>query len=215
MKTTVCFDLDGTVLASQKGIYHSVRYALGALSLPIPDDHALRAFLGPPLHEGFAQVCHVPPEQLEDAIRLYRDCYRQGGMFEADIYEGIAQMVRTLREQGKRCLITTSKPQLFAQRILAHFGVDRLFDGIYGSELDQSRSRKSEVIRYAMEKQHFTPQEAVLVGDRHYDVDGAKEVGMDCVGVLYGYGDETELRKAGATYIVADTQALLELLLSL
>ncbi len=215
MKTTVWVDLDGTVLASARGIYRSVCYALNALSLPVPDDRALRPFLGPPLQDGFVQVCHVPQELVEDAIRLYREYYRAGGMFEADIYEGIPQVLRTLREQGKRCVITTSKPQLFARRILAHFGVDMLFDGIYGSELDHSRSCKAEVIRYAMEKQHFTAAQAVLVGDRHYDADGAREVGMDCVGVLYGYGDETELRTAGADYIAADTASLLTLLLSL
>ncbi|MBQ9414174.1 MAG: HAD hydrolase-like protein [Clostridia bacterium] len=215
MKTTICFDLDGTVLDSKPGVFHSVTIALDELSFPRPSDKELMAFLGPPLQDGFANVCHVPPDRVADAIRSYRAYYSTEGMFEASIFEGIPELLQQLRKVGKQTVVTTSKPQVFARRILERFGVAPLFDGIYGSELDNTRSRKSEVLRYAMQQMSFSVEDAVLIGDRVFDVQGAKEVGMDIVGILYGYGTREELQVAGADCIVEDMPALYDLLKTL
>ncbi len=203
MKTTVCFDLDGTVLASKKGVFRSIRYALNGLHLPVPGEEELMSFLGPPLDEGLRQVCHVPDNRLSEAIRLYREYYSETGCFEAEIYEGIPQAMQELRASGRKCIITTSKPEVFSRKILAHFGIDTLFDGIYGSNLDNTRSRKSEVLLYAMRRQNAEISRSVLIGDRCYDAAGAREIGMACVGVLYGYGSREELLGAGVVGTVA------------
>ena len=215
MKKAILFDLDGTVLASKEGVFNSVSHALTKLSLPMPSEAELMAFLGPPIQEGFARVCRVPHDLVDEAIRCYREYYNGGGKFEAEIYKGIADLLNVLRNNGKRCYITTSKPQVFAREILEHFDMADAFDGIYGSELDGTRGEKADVLRYCLAQQGLSAQDAVLVGDRYFDVNGAKEVGMDCIGILYGYGEEEELRAAGATYIAADTTALQKLLLTL
>ncbi len=215
MKSIVCFDLDGTVLASQKGVFRSVAYAMKGLGMPVPSDCELMAFLGPPLQVGLTEVCHVPASRLDEAIRLYRTYYRETGMFEAEIYEGIPWAVRTLRENGRKCVITTSKPEAFSRVILKHFGADTLFDGIYGSLLDNTRSRKSEVLAYALRQNEADAEKSVLIGDRFYDALGAQEIGMDCVGVLYGYGSREELEHAGVMHCVETAAQLPEYLMSL
>ncbi len=215
MKKAVLFDLDGTVLASQKGIFHSISYSLSKLSLPIPSEDDLIAFLGPPLTEGFANVCHVPKPLILDAVKYYREYYNAGGMLEAEIFDGIPQLLIALRNYGIACYITTSKPQVYAKQILSHFKINSLFDGIYGSELDGTRVRKSEVIEYCLTEQCLQTKDVVLVGDRCYDAVGAREVGVDCIGVTYGYGSEEELHNEGLTLISENTRDLESIILSL
>lgn len=215
MKKAILFDLDGTVLDSKPGIFRSAAYALGKLSLPMPDETAMMEFLGPPLSDGFATVCHVPQKQIEEAVRLYREYYNSGGKFEASIYNGLRELLISLQKQGKCCCITTSKPHVFAREILEHFGMAELFNGIYGSEFDGTRGRKSEVVAYCLEQQGLTAADVILVGDRHFDVNGAKMLGIPCVAVLYGYGNEEELRGAEAAYIVRTTTELRDLLVTL
>ncbi len=214
MIAAVLWDLDGTVLASKQGVFRSVEYALNRLSLPIPTESDLIAFLGPPLHEGFSKVCHVPNALVDDAVRLYREYYNGGGKLEASIFEGVADTLKLLQENGIPSFITTSKPQIFAKQILSHFQIDNLFSAIYGSELDGTRSHKDEVLRYCISEQHLDTDSIVLVGDRHFDVFGAQKVGIPCIGVLYGYGTRNELEKAGANHIVENASELQSLLLN-
>lgn len=213
MKSLILFDLDGTVLDSKPGIFRSAKYALDALDYPMPDDVTMMEFLGPPLSDGFANVCGVREEQVADAVRLYREYYNGGGKFEATIYDGVRELLVALRQQGKCCCITTSKPHLFARQILEHFEMADLFDGIYGAEMDGTRGKKAEVVAYCLEQQSFTAEDAVLVGDRHFDVNGAKALGIPCVGVLYGYGTKDELESAGAAALAETAEELLGILL--
>ncbi len=215
MLKAVSWDLDGTVLASKEGVFRSVSYALDKLSLPCPSDDELLAFLGPPLNEGFAKVCHVPEELVPDAIRYYREYYNGGGKFEASIFAGVPEVLSTLAAKGIPSYITTSKPQVFAKQILAHFKVDDLFSAIYGSELDGTRSHKDDVLRYCLAKEQLDTNEVILVGDRHFDVLGAKKLSIPCIGVLYGYGSREELQSAGAAHIVETSEELQGLLLHL
>lgn len=215
MKSLILFDLDGTVLDSKPGIFHSVAYALDKLELPMPDEVTLMDFLGPPLSDGFARVCRVDEERVADAVRLYREYYNGGGKFEAAIYDGVRELLIALRQQGKRCCITTSKPHIFARQILEHFDMADLFDGIYGAEMDGTRGKKAEVVAYCLEQQGFTAEDAVLVGDRHFDVNGAKALGIPCVGVLYGYGTKEELEEAGAAALAHTAEDVFEIVLTL
>lgn len=215
MKRAVLFDLDGTVLDSQTGVFRSIEYAMNKLHLTMPPQSDLIAFLGPPIHQGFTTVCHVPPHLVEDAVTYYREYYNDVGKFEASIYAGIADTLQRIRQDGKRCYITTSKPQVFAKQILSHFGITDLFDEIYGCELDGTRSEKADVLAYCLEQQGLKSGEVILVGDRLYDVNGAQKLSMECVGILYGYGTREELEAAGATYICDNTDELYTLLRSL
>ncbi len=215
MKKLILFDLDGTVLDSRPGIFRSAKYALDVLGYPMPNETAMMEFLGPPLSDGFADVCGVADEQIADAVRLYRECYNGGGKFDASIYDGVRELLTALKAQGRRCFITTSKPHLYARQILEHFEMDSFFDGIYGAEMDGTRGKKSEVVAYCLEQQGGTAEDAVLIGDRHFDVNGAKSLGIPCVGVLYGYGTKMELEQAGAPALAATAQELQTLLLSI
>jgi len=203
MINAVLWDLDGTVLDSRPGVFASATYALNTLKLPVPPDEELIEFLGPPIDIGFSKVCSVPQEAVEEAIRLYREYYTGGGMLEAVIYDGIADVIQLLRAKGIDSYITTSKPQVYANRILKHFGIDMLFTGIYGAELNGDRAHKAEVLRYCMQQHSLSREETVLIGDRRFDVLGAREVGIPCIGILYGYGSREELSIAGATAIAA------------
>ncbi len=211
----VMFDLDGTILASKEGIFRSAAYALSKLGLPMPLEEDMMAFLGPPLSQGFATVCHVPAERVEDAVKWYREYYNGGGKFEAYIFEGMRECLQTLRGAGIRTYITTSKPHVFAKEIMAHFDMTSLFDGIYGSEFDGTRGRKSEVVEYCMMQNGLTKDDTVLVGDRHFDVDGARKCSVDCIGVAFGYGGKSELVNAGARYVVESASELTELLMEM
>ena len=215
MKSVVLFDLDGTVIDSKRGIFRSASCALEKLSLPMPDEREMMAFLGPPLSDGFSQVCHVPEMLVADAVRLYREYYNGGGKFEATVYDGVADLLKALRAMGKNCYITTSKPHIFARQILEHFGVASLFEGIYGAEMDGTRGKKSEVVAYCLEQNGVSARDAVLVGDRHFDVYGAKALSIPCVGVLYGYGSTEELESAGAVALAKAPLDVLDLVKSM
>ena len=215
MKSVVLFDLDGTVLDSKPGIFRSAAFAMKKLALPMPDERDMMAFLGPPLSDGFAQVCRVPDERVADAVWWYREYYNGGGKFEASIYPGVSDLLTALRAAGKRCFITTSKPHIFARQILEHFAMADLFDGIYGAEMDGTRGKKSEVVAYCLEQNGVSAQDAVLVGDRHFDVNGAKMLSIPCIGVLYGYGTKEELEAAGAVALADCPGEVLKIMLTM
>lgn len=203
----VLFDLDGTVTQSEEGVLNSVRYAMERLKMPMPADVPNRLFMGPPLSFSFSEYCKVPKEQIPEALRLYREYYSEKGIFECRLYEGIEELLKSLNNDGRVLLVASSKPEVYVKRILAKFGVGELFAFIGGATLDDSRSEKNEVLRYTLSSAGVeNTDEALMVGDRKYDILGAKHFGMDSVGVLYGYGSEEELRSAGATYIAASAQ---------
>ncbi len=208
----VLFDLDGTVIDSKPGIFASAAVALDKLSLEMPAEAQMMGFLGPPLSDGFRNVCHVPEELVEDAVKLYREYYNSGGKFEAVVYDGVKELLLSLRAEGLRCYITTSKPHVYAKQILVHFGIAQLFDGIYGSEFDGTRGKKSEVIDFCLQNELLTADDVVLVGDRHFDVNGAAACHMPCIGVLYGYGSREELVSAGAVALAESASAVLPII---
>ena len=214
-KTCILFDLDGTVLDSKPGVFHSISYALNAMSLPMPHEEVLMGFLGPPITMGFEKICNVPKERVEEAVRLYREYYNNGGKFEAEIFGGMRELLINLRKNQFSCCVTTSKPEIFAKQILAHYDMDCLFDGIYGSGLDGARDSKAEVIAYCLEQQSITSKDCILVGDRYFDVDGAKAFDMPCIGVLFGYGSKEELEQAGAIYLADTPNDVLKYVLTL
>lgn len=204
------FDLDGTITDSSVGITNSVMYALRKFGIVEMDRTKLYKFIGPPLTDSFQKYYDFSEEQSWKAIEYYREYYREKGIYENRVYEGFEDTVKKLKQAGKRLVVATSKPEPFARIIMDHFHLSSYFDYIAGMELDGGRNTKAEVIAYALEVCGISDKSGVLmVGDREHDVQGAKRAGIDCLGVLYGFGDRKELEAAGADYIVESPEDIL------
>lgn len=212
MYTTILFDLDGTLTDSGAGIMNAVSYALEKYHIRMEGEAELNKFVGPPLQESFTRFCGFSPEETEKAIAYYREYYREKGIYENKLYEGIPALLKELSDMGKNILLATSKPELFAVQILEYFGIDKYFTFIGGATMDSTRSRKADVISYTLKQCNITDYSlAVMVGDREQDILGAKEIGIDSIGVLYGYGSREELQGAGATCIADNVQDIIRL----
>ena len=213
MFDTVLFDLDGTLTDPGEGITKSVEYALKKFDIITQDRRELYKFIGPPLKDSFMKYYGFSEEKAEQAISYYREYFRDIGIFENEVYEGVEDMLKTLHADGKRLVLATSKPEEFAIRILEHFGLKKYFAVAAGASMDSSRSKKGDVIAYAIYLcEDFNKDTAVMIGDREHDIIGAKENGLKSIGVLYGYGDENELKTAGADYIVSSPTDILNLI---
>ncbi|MGN0493884.1 MAG: HAD family hydrolase [Acutalibacteraceae bacterium] len=210
----ILFDLDGTITDSALGITNSVKYALQKLGAPIPPYETLCKFIGPPLLEGFRDICGFDTEKAQAAVKLYREYYETTGLYENAVYDGIPEFLRALKENGKTVILATSKPEKFARLILKHFDLTQYFDLTAGATIDETRNKKDAVIAYALSMSDIKDKTlAVMVGDRHHDIFGAKKNGISSVGVLYGFGDREELTAAGADYIAEDIDTLYKILL--
>ncbi len=214
-KTHILFDLDGTLTDPGMGITNSVAHALAHFGITVTDRAQLYRFIGPPLMDSFMEYYGFTEEQAIEAVKVYREYFADRGWAENTVYEGIEILLAELTAAGKTLLVATSKPQIFAERILIHFGLDKYFAHICGVALQAPRGySKADVIRVALSKAGMIDlSTAVMVGDRHHDIDGAKAVGLDSVGVLYGYGDREEHEKAGADAIVESVTELRKVLL--
>ncbi len=202
-------DLDGTVTDSSEGIIRSVLHALSFYGIQERDLTKLRAFIGPPLTDSFEEIYGFSHERAAEAVERYREYYRDTGIYENRVYDGMEEFFRKAKAAGHEMILATSKPEIFAKRILAHFGIERYFTHCCGSELDGRRVKKAEVIRYALDCAGNPPcEQAVMIGDRCYDAAGARECGIDCIGVLFGFGSREELTAAGAAGIAEDPKAL-------
>lgn len=210
MYQTVLFDLDGTLTDPGIGITNSVAYALRKYGIEVADRRELYRFIGPPLHESFENYYGFSQERAKEAVEYYREYYREKGIFENCVYTRIQELLETLCGKGRKLAVATSKPEIFANQILEHFDLAPYFTCVAGSNLDGTRTKKAEVIAYALERCQIADfSQTVMVGDRKHDIQGANQVGLDSIGVLYGYGDYAEMTKAGATYMVERPQDIL------
>jgi phosphoglycolate phosphatase len=211
---TVLFDLDGTLTDPLEGIARSIRYALERLGRPPLGDDVLRTWIGPSLRDSLAGVLNGDQALVEQGMALYRERYAPTGIFENRVYPGIPELLADLAAAGSRVCLATSKPQIFAQRILEHFGIASHFTIIGGATLDTSRESKAAVIAYVLDALPAAARAAaVMVGDREHDVIGARQNSLPTIGVSYGYGSRDELRAAGAVAVADDVTALRDLLL--
>lgn len=213
----VLFDLDGTLTDPKEGITKSVAYALEAYGIHVEDLDSLCKFIGPPLKDSFVKFYGFSEEQGYEAVEKYREYFRPHGVYENKVYAGVDKLLAELKASGKMIILATSKPTVFANTILEHFDLMKYFDVVCGSELDGSRVKKGDVITYALEQvaekdTGFDKSKAVMIGDREHDILGAKENGLDSIGVLYGYGDRAEHEAAGADYIVETVEELIKTL---
>lgn len=200
--TTVLFDLDGTITDPGLGITNSVAYALEKFGIEVADRTELYKFIGPPLYESFEKFYGLSHEDALKAVDIYREYYRPKGIFECFVYDGIVELLQRLKSEGKTVIVATSKPEEFAKQIMDHFDLTQYFTYIAGATMDGSRILKADIIDYALKSCGVTDLSGVvMVGDREHDVLGAKKIGVDSIGVLFGYGDRAEHETAGATYI--------------
>ena len=214
MYNTVLFDLDGTLTDSEPGIINSIEYALKKYDIKIENEADLRKFLGPPLKESFKLICGFSEEKAEQAVEFYREYFKEKGIFENNVYQGVVELLESLKAKNKRLIVATSKPEPFTYRILEHFDLLKYFDFAAGSNLDNTRCKKDEVISYALNSCGITDlKSAIMIGDREHDIIGANKVGIASIGVLYGYGDLQELETAGATYIAKDTDDIYKIVM--
>jgi len=213
--TTLLFDLDGTLTDSGEGIINCVLHALKEFGITETDSKKLNSFIGPPLHKSFERwYPQLSDKEVEKALLVYRERYQSIGMFENSVYEGIPELLDRLRESGYRLIIATAKPERFTMPILRHFDLERRFDKIYGCVEEIGRFTKSEVIRDILaDNPDINGENTIMIGDRDHDVLGAKDNGLECIGVLYGFGDREELSNAGAKYITETVKTLGELLI--
>ncbi len=210
----ILFDLDGTLTDPEEGITKSVAYSLESFGIKVDNLEDLRKFIGPPLKDSYMEFYQFSEEEALHAIQKYREYFPKKGIYENKIYAGIRDLLEALRGNGKKLLLATSKPTVYAKIILDYFDIAEYFSVIAGSELDGSRVDKSEVIAYAFEQAKIVDQEeAVMIGDRKHDILGAKKMGISSIGVLYGYGSREELEQAKADRMVESVKELKDLLL--
>ena len=211
MYNVVLFDLDGTLTDPGEGITNSVAYALKTFDIEVSDRTQLYKFIGPPLKDSFSKYYSLSEADCEKAIFEYRVYFKEKGMFENSVYSNVPEVLQKLKDEGKRLIIATSKPEEFAVTILKHFDLYKYFDSVCGASMDGKRSIKGDVIKYALNKCSITDlNKTVMIGDRKHDIIGAKSVGIDSIGVLYGYGNLDELKSAGATYIAQEVNDILK-----
>lgn len=212
MYNTIFFDLDGTLTDPGIGITNSVAYALEKWNIKVSDRSELYKFIGPPLIDSFGKYYGFSEEECRQGVKYYREYFSTKGLYENEVYEDVVQLLTRLKEAGKKLVVATSKPDKFAVTILKHFDLYKYFDFVAGASMDEIRTKKDEVIAYALETLGINDvSDVVMVGDREHDVLGAKVFSMDSIGVLYGYGDREELEKAGATYIVGSVEEIFRL----
>ena len=198
----VLFDLDGTLTNPKEGFVNCIRFALTKLGIEIEADTSLESYIGPPLRSTFRKLCGNETT-AEHAITLYRERYSSTGLFENYLYEGIAECLHRLAPTVESIHVVTSKSTSFSERIVEHFNLDQYINVVYGSNMDGSLSDKTELLAFVLESENIPPQNAVMIGDRRFDMIGANNHGIRALGVLWGFGSAEELQTAGADELCA------------
>lgn len=202
----VFFDLDGTLSNSMEGITRSAQYALQKFGIHEPDLQKLTSYIGPPLKDSFMRFHGLTEAQADDAVTYYRERYAVTGILECHMYDGVREMLETLREGGCRTAVVTSKPLLYTEQILKTAGFDTLFDTVVGASMSERDTDKSHLVARALAELQAAPEQTWMVGDRKFDIEGARANGVHAIGVTYGFAPPGELAAAGAD-AVADTVA--------
>ena len=198
----ILFDLDGTLTDPIEGMTRCFHYALEQMRFPLPTRAELQLHIGPPLRNTFSQILKTEDALLvERAVGLYRERFSEVGMFENEVYDGVPEMLASLRASAKRLFVATSKVEIYTHRILKHFDLSDYFSGVYGSQPDGKFDNKGDLIQHLLASESLSADETMMVGDRKYDVVGAKENKCFAAGVTYGYGSALELTAAGADYL--------------
>ncbi len=212
---TILFDLDGTLTDPAEGITNSVAYALEKMGITPPSKKELLKFIGPPLAESFEKFYNLSKEDSYKAVDIYREYFAPKGIFENTLFNGIPEMLTSLKNTGKRIALATSKPEVFARQILEHFDLAKYFDLVVGSNLDGSLTDKSEVVALVLKRMNKVDlSHTAMVGDRSHDIIGGVKNGLYPVGVSFGYGSIDELKNSGAKHIANSVEELTNFLMN-
>jgi phosphoglycolate phosphatase len=198
----ILFDLDGTLTDPKEGIINSIVYALNKLGIHENHIDELDTFIGPPLRESFAERYNLTNNLADKAMLYYREYYSVKGLFENKIYPGVKELLKSLSSHNYQLFIATSKPTVYAVEVLRHFKIDTYFNEIIGSNLDNTRTDKTEILAYIVSNFCLQPSHSVMIGDRKHDIIGAKNNSMKTIGVTYGYGSPEELLSYQPDFIV-------------
>ena len=209
----VAFDLDGTLTDPEEGLTRGFAYALDKMGIRYTDRSELKRFIGPPLKAEFSSVYGLCDKDADECVRLFREYFSVYGWWDNRLYENVPEMLKTLKERGKILILATSKPEIFAKKILKLFEIDEYFDFVGAATLDHTRVEKSAVLNYALDSVRATRAESVMIGDRSFDAQGAHACGIDSVGVLYGHGSEEEIRTAGFTYVTDSVMEIADIII--
>lgn len=205
MYETILFDLDGTLTDPGEGITNSVAYALKKFNINVNDRTELYNFIGPPLIDSFMKFYSMSYADGLKAVEYYREYFGVTGIFENKMFDGVPELLEKIKKSGRKIALATSKPEQYAVRILEHFNLTKYFDFIGAATMDESRSKKADVISYTLDNLAIADKSrVVMIGDRHHDIEGANQNGIDSIGVLFGYGDRNELENAGAKFIATE-----------
>ena len=208
------FDLDGTLVDSYMGVTNAVLHSLTYYpEIPTPKREELRVFIGPPLYNSYTKYFGMDDKTAHEAIAHYREYYSVTGKYECELFDGLREMLERLKQNGKRVVMATSKPEVFAKDIAKHHKIDGYFDHICGADMGGPISEKDQVIAYLLKKSGYQKNETLMIGDTLFDVEGAEKNGIDCVAVTYGYGTKKELLNSSAVAVVDTVSELADLLL--
>jgi len=213
MFDAILFDLDGTLTDPKEGITKCVQYALMKMGIDEPDLDKLLCFIGPPLVDSFTGIYYMTPDEAQKALAFYRERFTDTGIYENALINGVPELLKKLKKHGKTIALATSKPHVYANRILDFYGLSQYFDIKVGAELDGTRNEKKDVIAEVL-RQLPSDASPVMVGDRRQDITGAKLCNIPSVGVRFGYAEENELENAGADFIAENVDELYKILMS-
>lgn len=212
----ILFDLDGTLIDSSQGVISAAKFALDKMGVPETQIVNLERIIGPPLKHSFKEFFNLSDEFAEKGVEYFREYYRDKSLFDCTVYEGVEELLTMLKNDGYTLAIATSKPKVFAKRILDHINLSQYFDVIEGSSLDEAHHDKADIISHVINQLNiYNPNQAIMIGDRLYDVKAANAIGMESIGVLYGFGSLEEFQDAGASYVVNSVKELGQFLYSL
>lgn len=204
----IMFDVDGTIFDTGEGVSASILYALEKMGeKPLPAE-TLRKFIGPPLIDGFMQFAGFSEEKANTAIAYYREFYTPKGVYMAKLYDGIESLFSDLYNAGKNLFVISSKPTVFVQKLFAKYNIDKYFKDIAEVRFDNCEISKADLIESAMKKYGLDISDTVMIGDRKFDIDGAKEIGVRSIGVTYGFGSRDELLRHGADFIADSAEEI-------
>lgn len=209
--TNILFDLDGTLTDSFLGIANSWKYALKKLNIEIDPD-ILRTFIGPPLEKTFSEYFKFNKENIEIGKKYYREYFSEKGLYENTLYDGIENLLKEINARNKICILATSKPIVFAEKIIKYLNIDAYFKYTVGGNLEGTFVEKEDIIKYIIENYNLKKSETIMVGDRKYDIIGANKNGIKSIGVLYGYGSRAELENENPEYIINSAKEILEII---
>ncbi len=211
-KKAILFDLDGTVIDSMEGIFNALYYMFDKVSVEVKSKDELYRFIGPSIGSTLMTCYSFEEKAAEDAVEIYREYYSTKGLLECSPYDGIEELLKTLKLQGKKIALATKKPEVFSIKIIENLGFSQYFDAVCGASLKDNDNSKMGIIERAVSLLETSKSDVVMIGDTQYDAIGAVDAGVDCIGGLYGFGEEDELTRNGATKIAKDVAELTKIL---